>query len=197
MGSGNYYRSKKSNTDNANPLNINRMIKQGAIEKGCMKSGSWQWLCNGEVHSSVNYTSDMLDIENAYLELRYTTKAWGEKEDINYKIPIVYTRPNYGGYRFWFKCPFQHVRASVLYSPLGGRYFASRKAYNLKYASQSEGETDRAIARMWRAKGKLVNEYSRPKGMHKETYERFLNNVYEAEDACNQVALSRFGMRIF
>ena len=197
VGSGNYYRSKKTNTDNASPLSISRMIKQGAIEQGCMKSGVWQWTCNGEVYSSVSYRSNMLDIDNAYLELSYTTKAWGEKEDINYKIPIVYTRPNFGGYRFWFKCPFQHIRASVLYSPYGGKYYASRKAYNLKYASQSESETDRAIARMWKAKEKLVHEYGRPKGMHEKTYERLLDDVYRAEDACNQIALSRFGMRIF
>ena len=85
----------------------------------------------------------------------------------------------------------------MLYNPYGGKYYASRKAYNLKYASQSESETDRAISRMWRAKDKLVHEYGRPRGMHERIYDRLLHAVYDAEDACNQIALSRFGMRIF
>ncbi len=197
VGSGHYYRSKQSNTDNASKLNINRMVSQGAIQAGARRKGVWQWLINGEVHSSVSYTSDLLDIDNAYLELDYNTRLWGEKERVNYKIRLDYTQPHFGGYRFWFICPIKQIRAGVLYHPYGGKYFVSRQASNLKYASQSEGYADRAINRMWKAKNKLEYEYCRPKGMHRKTYERLLNDVYRAEDACNQILARRFGFQFF
>lgn len=197
VGSGRYYRGKRANTDNASRLDINRMVSQGAIQQGVRKQGVWQWLLDGEVHSSVSYISDLLDIDNAFLELDYTTREWGQKEHINYRIKIDYTQPHFGGYRFWFICPFRHIRASVLYHPYGGKYFASRQASNLKYASQSEGYIDRAISRMWKAKRKLEDEYYRPKGMHNTTYERLLNDVYEAERVCNHITLKYFGIPVF
>ena len=50
---------------------------------------------------------------------------------------------------------------------------------------------------MWKAKRKLEDEYYRPKGMHNTTYERLLNDVYEAERVCNHITLKYFGIPVF
>ncbi len=75
----------------------------------------------------------------------------------------------------------------------------SRYAYNLKYKSQSKGSIDRAIGRLHKAKEKLGGDryYFKPKGMHQKTYERLLNEVFEAENVCNQIAYRYFGCPIF
>jgi hypothetical protein len=56
----------------------------------------------------------------------------------------VTTRPTYGGVRWWFVCPLVRRdggpprRVAKLYLPRGGRYFGSRVAYGLTYASCQE-----------------------------------------------------------
>ncbi len=81
-------------------------------------------------------------------------------------------------------CPLMQKRTSVLYSPPGSKWFASRHAYNLKYKSQSKGSHDRASDRMWKLKNKLGGEdyWRKPKGMHWKTHERLVNEIWMAEE---------------
>lgn len=49
-------------------------------------------------------------------------------------IPIVTTRPHFGGERFWFKCECGR-RVAKLYLPLFQKEFCCRWCYNLTYRS--------------------------------------------------------------
>ena len=67
----------------------------------------------------------------------------GEPKD--FRVPLETTRPNYGGRRWWFRCPANGRRVAKLHSPPGGDIFASRRAYGLAYRNQRADE--RALTR--------------------------------------------------
>lgn len=149
------------------------------------------WRQRGEVIGTLNYQVVMSD-ERPYIRLTYN---WRDKPQ-DYKIYFTFTTPRYGGKRWWFLCPITGARCAVLYSPAGQPYFASRKAFKLKYESQKESR----MARFQRRYHKLSKRYGaddygdgwflRPKGMHLKTYYRrlreldFWNSRVEAEFMC-------------
>lgn len=59
-----------------------------------------------------------------------------------YLIPVVYTTPNYGGQRPWFRCPNRNCgrRVRILYC---SGYFLCRQCQNLTYESAQVGHIDR------------------------------------------------------
>lgn len=195
-GSGSWYRySKKTYLDECRCLDINRMVKTAAIPEHGWRSGSWIWTDSetGEKKASIGYEANTAAQGGAYLRLHYTLTDRGEKVD--YKIRLESTQPRYGGKRFWFICPSTGRRVTKLYLPFGGTYFASRHAYRLSYASQSEGAGDRAIRRKWKLQNK-VGGYDfphRPKGMHQKTFERLANAVCQAEEQIDGYIFQRFG----
>ena len=81
--------------------------------------------------------------EEKYLRIYYTQtdNDSGEKKDFDYKIPLITTPCNYGGKRYWFRCPMSRSgqycgrRVSTLYK--NGDYFACRHCHNLTYASRN------------------------------------------------------------
>lgn len=63
----------------------------------------------------------------------------GEYKDFEYKVDLVATACNYGGVRYWYRCPVEVLgcdrRVGTLYK--GGDYFACRHCFNLTYASRN------------------------------------------------------------
>lgn len=172
--------------DYCRTLNINRMIETGAIKHGTCKSGSWVWTDSetGKEKASIGYESNTLDEANPYLRLRYILTDRGK--NIDYKIPLTFTRAQYGGQRVWFICPVKLIRTAKLYLPYGSDLFASRQAYGLKYKSQSETPSDRALRKKWKIVHK-TDGYDfpvKPKGMHEKTFERILDEFYRQDEIC-------------
>jgi hypothetical protein len=90
-------------------------------------------------------------------------------------------------------------RVAKLYIGAGSNYFTSRHAYRLKYESQSESYHDRVLNKKWRLQKKLGGDryYIKPKGMHQTTYQRLLDEYYQAEMQCEDVLyamMRRYGM---
>lgn len=59
--------------------------------------------------------------------------------DLNYRVELTTSKCNYGGVRYWFKCPQSldnrqcHQRVGKLYLPPDGKYFGCRHCHNLTY----------------------------------------------------------------
>ena len=64
-----------------------------------------------------------------HLEVIYTNTRGGERKDVRQTVRLTFTRPNYGGKRWWMLCPVSGRRVGKLYLPPGGDVFASRQAW--------------------------------------------------------------------
>jgi len=139
---GRYYWSKKEEADNLHKVEIWWLKKYGYLEKHCWKSGGIKWTNNWSgKESSIGFNVSLFE-EEQYIEFHYTrTKDDGEKENLDYKVPLTTTPCYFGGVRYWFICPWYANgiycgrRVGVLY--LGGKYFACRHCYNLTYNSRN------------------------------------------------------------
>lgn len=191
-----YYYSKRNTTDDYKRFTIAFLKKYGYLDTDVTcKYGSIKWSVWGNETWSMWFW-----IEKNNEEMRWSVKVmftqtkrdtW-EKKDFDYKIPLIATKCNYGGLRWWFLDPCSETRLKclVLYWQSNG-YFASRKTLNLAYESQNEG-------RFWRRLSYLMGmnatkaialrrtmKYSYRNGKPTKKMKRFLklslNNPSESE----------------
>lgn len=87
-----------------------------------------------------SYTSYMLTRETskAHLTIRFDARGTGTPSDAFDLIP---TRPNYGGQRWWFRCPSCDGRVRKLFLPPGGSSFGCRHCHRLTYRSCQESHS--------------------------------------------------------
>ena len=100
-------------------------------------------------HATVGYEADLRDPADAWLRLHYRVRD----EPVDHRVRLAATRPTYGGLRWWFVCPLARRdgvpprRVAKLHLPPGGRYFGSRAAHGLTYASCQESGRFRGLFR--------------------------------------------------
>jgi hypothetical protein len=107
-----------------------------------MWAGGWQWTDahTGEKKASIGV--EVLTGANwGRVRLHYrVTPPGGEGRDLDYIVPLVTTRPHYGGLRWWFRCPNTKCgrRVGKLYMPPGEPLFLCRHCHDLAYQSSQE-----------------------------------------------------------
>ena len=69
------------------------------------------------------------------------------RERVDQTLPLTCTTPQFGGLRWWFKCPRCGTRCAQLLLPAGQEAFACRRCYGLRYRSQYESRWWRRIRR--------------------------------------------------
>lgn len=184
-------------------IDVSLMLRRGWIGDGTSGSGNLYWSRNGERFASIGHRYDMSDPANASLVLHFTwTPTGGQPQQVEQRIALVSTVPNYGGRRWWMLCPFTGRRVGKLHLPPGGGKFASRKAWRLSYRSQRVAHRDRPFEKLFRLQRKLGSDEGweaglrRPRGMWRRTYEQHLERYWELDAECavemNSV-LSRLG----
>ena len=156
-------------------------------------------MASGEEVGSIGYEANLLAPEQAWLRLHY--RANDEPQD--YRVTLETTRPNYGGRRWWFRCPATDHRVARLHLPPGGTKFAGRRAYGLAYRSQRERAYERTLTRTQDIRLKLGGSSSlaepfpdKPKGMWWRTYLRLRGDAQEAEHRSWLGVAQRFGIVI-
>lgn len=195
MGSGRHFRwDAKPALDELRALDINRMVKLGAVKDGVFESGSWKWMDSrtNEVKSIISYQCYTVNPNHSYLKLTYVMTE--SKKRMEYEVPLVRTTPPYGGVRFWFLCPATGKRVSKLFLSPDSSRFLSRHAFRLYYESQMKGKIDRAINKKWKLLRKLRHglDYPiRPKGMHEKTYRRIYDAFQEQDYLCDRMIFER------
>jgi hypothetical protein len=176
------FTSTNDTAEDSNPLDINRLNREGCLRPGYQ--GSWEWTRNGEHVASIQFRRD-----GDRLILSYRFQQHDEEwQDVEQPAPIVWVPCRFGGRRPYFVCPGWGFRRRVSKLYGASTYFLCRHCYRLAYASQRESRYDRALhrannirVRLGGAPGSASPFPERPKGMHQRTYERLWSEVRRAE----------------
>jgi hypothetical protein len=154
----------------------------------------------------VELTVDTRSEGPGFIDFAHETRDTSDPQPIRYRVWLNWSRPHYGGRRYWFCCPGTGEWATRLFLPLGGHRFLSRSAYRLGHACQRETRRDRLMRKARKLHRALGGDGQglggeapdKPKGMHWQTYERRVAAWIAAEERADQVAAiwigRRFGM---
>ena len=121
-------------------IEITNFVKEGVIQPGCRTSGIITWKRFIGAAISIGYDNECF-MENGHIQLNYRiANITGESQVLSYRIELMTTEPNYGGFRWWFVCPNQDCTRMVtkLYMPGGSKYFLCRTCQKLTYTSCRE-----------------------------------------------------------
>jgi hypothetical protein len=148
-GSGRWVHScTKPTVEGSYALDSRKWAKDGTIKPRGLWIGSTTWRNSGtqEVLSSIGVEVSCQE-DFGVARLHYTrTQYDGEKEDLDYQVRLVTTRPHLGGLRWWFICPLVRGgipcarRVAKLYRRT--KYFGCRNCVGLAYRSSQEAHKD-------------------------------------------------------
>ena len=196
FGSGRPAGYGRDKVESCRSLDVNHLHRVGCLTPGWR--GGWQWTRDGECIAKISLRAEE---DRLVLNFKYRRNG-GEWQDVEQPAPIVRVPCRFGGHRPYFQCPGVvngipcGRRVAKLHS--GGRYFLCRHCYGLAYASQSEGEWDRALRRANKVRKRLGGDPgtalpfpARPKGMWQRTYDRLSEQASEAEMIANEAFVIR------
>ena len=172
-----WYRPKKQTTDNLLKISIKNLRTSELLQDNAIKVGSIYWDgTNPETaKSSINFKLNTTT-SNKYLEIGYMCND----DTMKYPTPLEMTRPNYGGVRWWFRCPRCGKRCSALY--IKSKYFWCRKCNNLTYRSQQYSFADRMRLMSNKYERLAETDGRKTKGMHWSTYNRLMDKAVEYDN---------------
>ena len=166
-------------------------MRLGPIHEGMAAHGQLAWSQNGQQIRSILFRLDLRDADAATLTLQYRLRsANGQPREISQMIQLIHTRPNFGGRRWWLRCPVTGERVRMLHLPPAGDRFASRKALGLAYRVERLNRFDRPFEKLFRAQRRLGNVqglgtgFERPKGMWQRTFARHAEQFASLDASC-------------
>jgi hypothetical protein len=174
-------------------LDLSSLKRLNMLQPGF--SGSLHWLRNGERVGTIGVW-----VQQDWIKLSYRSRPYGgEWESIEDTIPLVETEAGFGGRRKWFLCASCGRRARILY---GGRLYRCRICRGATYESQYEPFFHASHERIRRLKKRLGDRQAdtwapiptRPKGMHRKTYERLCDEIWNEEMRMDR-ALTNYAVR--
>lgn len=198
IGSGNHTGRLTANM--CQKIDVAWMVRTKRLVPGCLTSGTLSWTCGESPAGSIRFEGDMSERFDAKLRLRFAITRNGERQDMRQTVQLSFTEPNYGGRRWWMRCPVTGRRVGKLYRPLNGDRFACRQAWRLGYQSQRDAPRDRAFEKLFRLQRRLGGDQgydmglSRPKGMWNRTFDRHWNTYERLTNECNVEMMRIIGM---
>ena len=194
-GYGSGRRAARPTVEESLTLDLSLLLRRGWIQDHAAGTGSLFWTRDGEPYANIAYSYDLTAPHHAQILLTYTvTGQAGPPENIKQRIALAYTRPTYGGRRWWMICPFSRRRVAKLHLPPGGDRFASRVSWQLSHRSQRSGRFYRPFDRLFRLQRKLGTETGwgqsiyRPKGMWSRTFELHQSRYWKLSVQCDNQA---------
>lgn len=146
--------SDRRTVEDCRSISTKFLHEHGYFENG-VSCGSMSWSRGGNNIASISFEVSTIEGDE-YLRFRYTQtdRQTGEKNDLDYKVRLVWTPCHFGGRRWWFICPLVvngyscGHRVGTLH--LGdGKYFGCRQCYNLTYTScQESHKFDRLFSKI-------------------------------------------------
>jgi hypothetical protein len=169
-------------------LDLNRLVRHEVFRSATVPCASIKWTRSADVTAS--------GLLIWHLSARQGS-LWVHLKALQQSIELIAARRNFGGVQWYFVCPMTGRRASVLWMPPGASCFASRQAWGreVAYASQFITAPFRALSRAHDIRHRLGDqEYtsvfdfpppSRPRWMHRYTYEALLERLAFYERKCD------------
>jgi hypothetical protein len=128
---------------------------------------------------------------NSMVKISYVRTDGGQVEAT---VTFAELPTRFGGRRLWFRCPSCPRICRILF---GSWRIACRRCHKLRYLTQAETRSSRAIRGMLKIVKRLDPEATynalppKPKGMHWRTYDR-LADRYDTYDAIWAMGVMRF-----
>ena len=191
MGSGGHNNKGRGTTGDALSLDVNILNRAGALKPGW--SGGWNWTRGGEPAGNIHMVTGERDVVLIYR----TRTGDGPWQSVEQPVTVSWSPCRYGGQRPFLICPGCGRSVMKVYIKLVAR---CRSCHRLSYPSQREREMDRLLRRANKVRTKLggdpgmVSKFpDRPKGMHRNTYDRLRHTVFEAEMEADEAMLMHLG----
>jgi hypothetical protein len=165
-------------------LDANELARMGCFQLGEVTRKETTWRIDGVRVATATMEVD-LRCERSQPNMRLTLTR-PNQEDVIQIIALRDITPTFGGIRWFFKAR-SGERCQKLYLPPGFNRFGTRQELQLAYRSQMLSPADCA---RWRAQqlqealpGARFQHYpSRPKRMHRRTYNRLVRRLRESDD---------------
>lgn len=191
----------RSTAETTNRLSVFFLKKHGYLPQGeSCRYGGIKWTL-GTWENNMNFWVKTEEY-GGYVELIYTvTSRWsGEKNDMDYKVPLTTTLCNYGGERYWFVCPLSRDgvycgrRVGVIYGV--DKWFGCRCCADVAYQAQFEGGTFRTGSVTEPDVEKAYNDVKRKyyNGRPTRKYKRYLRLREKMDRSWLRFAL-KFGVK--
>lgn len=152
--------------------------------------------------SMYGFTVQPLDIK-AYPSPDHLKIAYGKRNSHFHIIHVEKNPCNYGGFRYFFKCPLCHKRMRFLYFAEQS-VFLCRKCLNLGYDSQRLrpssrlGQQSKKIQKLIKDRGGDVGK--KPPRMHHSTWDALIDKQVEyeikAQDALRNEMCQWYGLEV-
>jgi hypothetical protein len=178
-GSGNWYRfDSKAVAEQCCSIDVRQLSRWGYLKPWLRYPLKWN-----------NGSNIVIETKPGAIELSYSISRNGQpREDVRITVHLSWSYCNYGGNRPWFICPGKGCGRRVAKLYLAGKHFLCRHCHNLTYSSQRQAKAFRLLDKAQKICRKLgannCNDLftgSKPKGMHRRTYEQLVEEAQEAE----------------
>ena len=148
FGSGRWKNhAKKILVEDCLSLDVARFAREGIIGTRNTSKSSLQWSdmsTRKGVAVGFTYSFEFKKRGASLLRLRYTIGRENQREVVNMSILLKKTRPHFGGFRWWFRCPLVNGgrpcrrRVQKLYLPPNSNYWGCRHCHDLAYQKSTE-----------------------------------------------------------
>ena len=165
-------------------LDLNRLMRQGKIRAAASTTSNITW--------RNDYTGENIASGTITVHMDGPDEGWFPNEgrfhiqigSLHQRIRLVSRPRHFGGWQWYFRCPYMNRLVSVLWKPPGARDFACRQKWGrqVAYGSQCSTPIDRAHQGKARIKSRLcsiggftADEWEfppKPKRMRWRTYKR-------------------------
>lgn len=183
-------------------LDLAWLMRLAPIREGQSGNGGIKFAVDGKAIDSLRFRLDLREVENARLVLLYFPAGPGsERKPTRQVIELSTILQNFGGRRWWMRCPVTGERIRILYRPLGSNRFASRTAWGLAYRVERLNRFDRPFEKLFRVQRRLGNAQGlamgleRPKGMWRRTFARHVERFGVLDMDCAEKIAKLAGTR--
>lgn len=177
-------------------LDVRRLAREKCLRPGLVCGWGWS-VRDGKEIASISFCVG----EKTIFLFYWYQRRCGEWRPVEQNIPLDRTPCNFGGHRYWFRCPGCDRRVATLYA--AGHFFLCRHCYGLSYASSQEGDLDRLMRKARKIRGRIgasKNLFSpiilKPRGMHRDTFMTIRLEAMRIENTINHVMASQLGIHL-